>query len=208
MIIFHIVETNTPFLLSLADLDCLSVYFNNLINELVQDRSATTNILQIDMKNDCSQAQIDMKNGRYAKNDRYSVIRRYEHAFLMWKIPIHSLIVESLDENPCYLTDVELRRLHRRFGHPSARRLHQILDRARHDDVNQRFIEHLTKYCHHCQMHEKSSSRFNFIIRNEDIQFNFNILVNILYIEAKSGGNDNKSMLHIVNEATRFQAGR
>jgi hypothetical protein len=70
MIIFHIVETNISFLLSLADLDRLRVYFNNLTNELIQD--PPTIILQIDMKND-----------RYAKNDRYSVIRRYEHAFLM-----------------------------------------------------------------------------------------------------------------------------
>ncbi len=76
-ITFHIVETNISFLLFLADLDRLSVYFNNLTNELMQDRSAAINILQIDMKNDCSQTQIDMKN------DRYSMIRRYEHAFLL-----------------------------------------------------------------------------------------------------------------------------
>ena len=32
---FHILNTNTPFLLSLADIDKLSVYFNNLTNALV-----------------------------------------------------------------------------------------------------------------------------------------------------------------------------
>jgi hypothetical protein len=63
-IIFYIVETNISFLLSLADLDRLRVYFNNLTNELIQDSS--TDILQIDMK-----------------NGRYSMIRRYEHAFLL-----------------------------------------------------------------------------------------------------------------------------
>ncbi len=35
MIIFHIVEANISFLLSLVDLDRLRIYFNNLINELV-----------------------------------------------------------------------------------------------------------------------------------------------------------------------------
>jgi hypothetical protein len=75
-VIFHIVEANISFLLSLVDLDRLRVYFNNLINELVQDRS-TTIILQIDMKNDYYQTQIGMKN------DRYSMIRRYEHVFLL-----------------------------------------------------------------------------------------------------------------------------
>ncbi len=81
MIIFHIVETNISFLLFLADLDRLNIYFNNLTNELMQDRfsltsRSTTIILQIDMKNDCYQTQIDMKN------DRYSMIKRYEHVFL------------------------------------------------------------------------------------------------------------------------------
>jgi hypothetical protein len=49
-------------------------------------------------------------------------------------------------------------------------------------------------------MHEKFSERFSFSIRN-DFEFNFNILVNILYIESKS-------VLHLVNEAIRFQADR
>ncbi len=70
MIIFHIVEINISFLLFLVDLNRLDVYFNNLTNELIQN--SFTIILQIDMKND-----------RCAKNDRYLVIRRYEHAFLM-----------------------------------------------------------------------------------------------------------------------------
>jgi hypothetical protein len=56
-------------------------------------------------------------------------------------------------------------------------------------------------------MHEKFSDRFSFIVRNEDIQFNFNILMNILYIEIKLES-DNKSVLHVVDETTRFQAER
>jgi hypothetical protein len=54
-------------------------------------------------------------------------------------------------------------------------------------------------------MHEKSLDRFIFSIRNEDIQFNFNILMNILYIECKD---ENKSVLHLINEAIRFQIDR
>jgi hypothetical protein len=203
LMIFHIVGINTPFLLCLADLNRLDVYFNNLTNELVQ-KCPTTTILQTGMKKPSPTTilQTDMKNV-----NRFPIIRRYEHAFLLWKIPNQSLIVESFDENPCYLTEIELRRLHRRFGHPSARRLHQILERAEHDDVDHQFIEHLTKFCHHCQIHGKSPGRFSFTIRDEDIQFNFNILVNILYIEVKTES-ENKPVLHLMNEATRFQAGR
>jgi hypothetical protein len=133
-----------------------------------------------------------MKNVNY-----FLIIRRYEHAFLLWKIlnQCQSLIVEFLNENSCYLIEIELRRLHRRFDHFSARRLHQILERARHDDVDHHFVEHLIKFCHHCQMHEKSLDRFIFLIRNEEIQFNFNILMNILYIECR---NKNKSVLHLI----------
>jgi hypothetical protein len=139
----------------------------------------------------------------------YLIIWRYEHAFLLWKIfnQYQFLIVEFLNENLCYLIEIELRRLHRRFNHFSARRLHQILERAKHDDVDRRFIEYFIKFYHHCQIHEKSFDRFSFIIKDENIQFNFNILINILYIEIKIES-ENKSVFHLVNEIIRFQADR
>jgi hypothetical protein len=135
---------------------------------------------------------------------RHLVIRRYEHVFLLWKMLIQFLIFEFIDENSCLLIEIELRRLHRRFEHLSARRLYEILKRFDHD-VEFRVIEHLIKYCHHCQMHEKFSDRFIFSIKNEDIQFNYNIMIDIFYMKHKS---DNKFVLHIVNEVIRFQASR
>jgi hypothetical protein len=69
LMIFHIVEIKTSFLLCLVDLNRLNVYFNNLINELMQ-KCTIIIILQTDMK------VID-------ENRRFSVIRRYEHAFLL-----------------------------------------------------------------------------------------------------------------------------
>jgi hypothetical protein len=118
---------------------------------------------------------------------------------------IQSLILEFIEENSCLLTEIKLRRLHRQFDNLSARRLHEILHRSEHNEIEFHAIEHLIKFCHHCQMHEKSSGRFIFSIRNEDIQFNYSIVIDILYMKHKS---DNKSVLHIVNEAIRFQAGR
>jgi hypothetical protein len=109
-----------------------------------------------------------------------------------------------LNKNLCYLIEIELRRLHCRFDHLLTRRLHQILERAKHDDVDYHFIEHLIKFCHHCLTHEKYLDRFIFSIRNEEIQFNFNILMNILYIKIKIK-DENKSVLHLMNEAIRFQ---
>jgi hypothetical protein len=213
-LIFHIVKINTSFLLCLIDLNRLEVYFNNLINELVQKpfivfqtsiknvSFKTIIILQTRMKNLSSiiLVQTDMKI------INLSIIQRYEHAFLLWKIFNQFLIVELFDENSCYLLEIKLRRLHRRFDHFSARRLHQILDRFEHD-VEYQAIEHLIKFCHHCQIHEKSLDRFTFSIRDEEIQFNFNILIDILYMKIKIE-NENKSVLHLMNEVIRFQANR
>jgi hypothetical protein len=92
-LIFHIIEINTSFLLCLVDLNRLDVYFNNLINELVQKRFIII-ILQTDMKNVSSKIiiilQIDMKNlssiilfQTDMKIINHSIIRRYEHAFLL-----------------------------------------------------------------------------------------------------------------------------
>jgi hypothetical protein len=78
LMIFHIVEINTSFLLCLVDLNRFEIYFNNLINELMQKCSIII-ILQIDMKNSSFiiLLQTDMKI------IHHSIIRRYEHAFLL-----------------------------------------------------------------------------------------------------------------------------
>jgi hypothetical protein len=52
-IVFHIVQINTSFLLCLADLDKLDAFFNNITNQIVQNKSS------------------------------HSIIRRYDHAFLL-----------------------------------------------------------------------------------------------------------------------------
>jgi hypothetical protein len=101
--------------------------------------------------------------------------------------------------NPCYLTDVELRRLHRRFGHPSVERLQKLLYSAGHE-TDRLAIEQLTKFCHYCQKFGKSPGRFRFTLR-DDVNFNYNIIVDIMYISGSP-------LLHIVDEGTRFQAGR
>jgi len=99
-----------------------------------------------------------------------------------------------------HLTETELRRLHRRFGHPSVRRLVDILHKAGYHDVQQRAIEHLTKYCHHCQLYGKAPSRFRFTLK-DDCDFNHCVIVDVMYL-------DSKPVLHVIDEATAFQAAR
>jgi hypothetical protein len=168
---FHVVKADTSFLLSLADMDRLKVYFNNVEN--------TLNMI--------------------IQKQKLPVIRRFGHGFLLWKNFMQTYIDQSFDLNFCYLTETELRQLHRRFDHSSTRKLHDLLERADHE-VKKPVLEKLIKFCTFCQKYAKSSGRFKFILR-DDVNFNFSIIVNIMYIE-------NSLILHVIDEATRFQAAR
>jgi hypothetical protein len=99
-----------------------------------------------------------------------------------------------------HLTEPELWQLHRRFGHPSVRRLVRVLEQAGYEEVDVRTIEHFTKFCKYCQLHSKSPGRFKFTLR-EDIYFNYSVLVDIIYL-------DSKPVLQAVDEATAFNAAR
>jgi len=46
----------------------------------------------------------------------------------------------------CYLTYSELRQLYRRFRHLSVRRLVDLLERAKLNDIDVESVERLTKY--------------------------------------------------------------
>ena len=147
----------------------LNVFFNNVTNEIIQRQFHCI----------------------------YFVICCYDHVFLLWHIFVYFTIVEFFIQNFCFFTNIELRRLHRRFEHFVVRRLNEILKRTKHN-VEFWTLQHFIKYYKHCQMHEKSSRRFNFFIKKDDVRFNYNIVINIFYIL-------NKFVLHFVNETICFQ---
>ena len=91
------------------------------------------------------------------------IVRRFGHAFLLCNSSLQTYLLESFESNPCYLIEVELQRLHHRFGHPSIERLQRVLDQVGHD-IDKKTLKHLTKYCHLCQKHGKSLGRFHFIL--------------------------------------------
>jgi hypothetical protein len=149
---FHVVKADTPFLLCLADMDRLRVYYNNVTDTLIGPAITTL-----------------------------PITRRFGHPFLVWGEALRTYVQESFDYNPCYLTSTEIHRLHRRFGHPSAEKLYRVLERSGHDDVNKQAIDHLTKYCSFCQKYGRSPGRFKFTLR-EDLDFNHSVYVDIMYI--------------------------
>jgi hypothetical protein len=170
---FHVIKTNTSFLLSLADMNRLKVYFNNVENILFM----------------------------ITKNRSLSIIRRFDHDFLLWKnsYSLHSYIAQSFKFNFCYLIDVELRQLHRRFDHSFITKWHDLLKRSNHD-VKKSIIEKLTRFCIFCQKYAKCSERFKFTSKDE-INFNYSVIVDIMYIE-------NRLILHVIDNVTRFQAAK
>ncbi|KAI0992301.1 hypothetical protein K3495_g15885, partial [Podosphaera aphanis] len=130
--IFHIVDCNTPFLLSLQDLDEKGIIFNNLDNVLLLN------------------------------SQRIPVTRILGHAFLQWG-PITTV------SNTTYLTETELRTLHRRFGHPSAQRLVNVLRRSGYldeDGEHRKTLDKIVKHCHKCQRYGDPPMRFKFTLRD------------------------------------------
>lgn len=157
---FHVMETSTPFLLCLRDMDRCSVRFDNLINYII-------------------------------KGDVYvPIIRKCGHPWFF----------TDIKEAPeMFMTDVEMRRLHRRFSHPTVDRLHKLLDQAGHN-VDHEALAEIERFYHHCQMHKQAPRCFKFTLL-DDQEFNYEIVVDVMYL-------DGDPVLHLVDSATFFQAAR
>lgn len=105
----------------------------------------------------------------------------------------------SKSEAGASFTETELRRLHRRFGHPSVDRLSRLLRNAGHD-VDLSVLQVITTFCHQCQMHSPAPRRFKFTLK-DDHDFNYELIVDIIYLLGKP-------VLHAVDSSTSFQAAR
>lgn len=121
---------------------------------------------------------------------RVPIKRKYGHPWLL----IH--------EPEQFLTEVELRRLHRRFGHPTVLRIQNVLDAAG-EEYNLELLQEINKYCHQCQMNGKSPGRFKFTVK-DPMDFNYNVFADIMYM--KPGDSTSKALVQLVDEATDFIA--
>ncbi|KAI1001543.1 hypothetical protein K3495_g6655 [Podosphaera aphanis] len=93
----------------------------------------------------------------------------------------------------------ESQQVHRRFGRPSVRRLHNVLNRAGQQDINSSDIQNIVDHCKQCQLHGKSPGRFRFTLR-DDIEYNYAVIVDVVQL-------DGNQVLH-VDEAIAFNAAR
>ena len=71
--------------------------------------------------------------------NQYPIVRKWGNPWLL--LDHHDTVVH-------YLTETELRQLHRRFGHPAADRMYKVLEKAGYNDVNKEVITKINKLCH------------------------------------------------------------
>lgn len=183
---FHILYADIPFLLSLHDMDHAKIMFNNLKDSLTQPDTG-----------------IKMPVHRYRG---HAWIRILDDPFptILEPTIFNELSTYAAES---FLTEIQLRRLHRRFGHPSASKLISLLKRAGYaNNIDKESIERLTRYCVMCQKHGKSPGRFKFTLKDDNQQFNYCVVVDILYLEDPKIKSRQRPVLHVVDEATRYQA--
>ena len=164
-VVFHILPTDTPFILCLRDMDLAGIRYDNLTDTI------------------------------HIRQHSQQVIRFRGHAFLTWGPPVS-----------VHLTEPELRRLHRRFGHPHAHRLSRLLTTAGHD-AYLNALRDISKFCKYCQRHGKAPGRFKFTLRDpENMTFNHTVYVDVMYLSTEN--TRQQPVLYVVDLATRFQAAR
>jgi hypothetical protein len=130
----------------------------------------------------------NLKNILVQRNKVIPIIRKWGHPWMLLHQPEQSLTWS-------HLTKSELCQLYQHFGHPSVQHLAKVLKQAGHD-VNTKYIQRLTKYCHQYQMHKKSPSQFKFTLK-DDHEFNYSVIIDILHL-------DEKPALQVVDLSTSF----
>lgn len=78
-----------------------------------------------------------------------------------------------------FLTEIELRRLHPRLGHPLVAQLYKVLNASGHD-TEYEVLEELTKVCHQCQLNVGRPTRFKFTLHDEHDSGSLTLLIHSL----------------------------
>lgn len=116
------------------------------------------------------------------------------HLFLVWK---------PAAEETLYTTP-ELKRLHRRFGHPSTEKLIQFLERCDADQIDSqtsKTLEQIAKSCNGCQRSSKAPVRFRVSIPSDMFEFNREVIVDLFTINKRTA-------ISFVDRDTRFSVCR
>lgn len=130
------------------------------------------------------------------------------HVMDEWSIPMSRadghVYADIAKANQVCFTRHKLEKLHRQFVHPSADKLFKLLRKTKPEETTPetlKILEDITRRCDPCQRIQPAPVRFRVSLGAEEIRFNEELLMDIMYI-----GSD--PVLHIVDSATRFSAAR
>jgi hypothetical protein len=137
---FHLLPTDTPFLLCLKDMDELSIKFDNLENTLVQGE------LKVPVVRRFGHAWLDLhhllrhiQKPKATKVTQLYYQSRFDTCQTTLALIARSLLDTSGEIDSQFYSDLnesQLRQLHRRFGHPTAQRLLALLENAGFTDLD------------------------------------------------------------------------
>jgi hypothetical protein len=111
------------------------------------------------------------KHDVYLDSTRNVLVYNGKIYFIVIKNGYPWFLLNDLEGIVLHLIEVELRQLHRRFGHPAADRLQRFLTKAGIEDIDCSVFKKINRICYQCQMHSGKSGRFRFILR-ENANFN------------------------------------
>lgn len=101
-----------------------------------------------------------------------------------------------------FFSKAQLLKIHRHFNHPSANKLFNLIKKARPEHATNETLEilkNISKSCDPCQRITTAPKRFRVTLGSEHVQFNEQILIDIMYI-------DGSPILHVVDSGTKFNA--
>lgn len=98
-------------------------------------------------------------------------------------------------------TKTELQKLQLHFFHPNVQKLHNLLRKARQDEVyakTRRTLEEIADSCRNCRSHRSNPYRIRVPIPENEVKFNHEVAVDLMLLE----GNQ---LVHVLDTQTRFQ---
>ena len=122
-----------------------------------------------------------------------------------WKLPLtrtngHLYLTWQLRST--LFTRAELRRMHLHFFHPSARKLFNVLKRARPDETRpetHEILKQISKACSTCQVHSSGPLRFRVTLPKSKCVFNHELALDLMWL-------DGSPVLHVVDTHTHFSS--
>jgi hypothetical protein len=125
---------------------------------------------------------------------------------IRWTIPIvrkgGHLFVECNRISSVLMSDVQLLKIHKQFGHPSPEKLYDLIRRADPEtDVKKATLQGISRECGTCQRFSKKPLCRQVSLPNDNVIFNRQVDLDILYI-------NQKAILHMIDHDTRFAAAR